>query len=65
MNPNEWKVTLCREPYLRNTTWQHKDKPSAMTRAYHLQELHSCQVAIINASKRIYVFAKAYYARKS
>jgi len=61
----EWKVTLCREPFLRNTTWQHKDRPSAETRAYHLAELHSCTVSKINATKRIYVHASAYYARKS
>jgi hypothetical protein len=61
---NEWKVTLCREPFLRNTTWQHKDKPSAMIRAYNLQMIHNCTVSVINASKRIYVHAAAYYARK-
>jgi len=62
---NEWKVTLCREPFFRNTTWQHSDRPSAERRAYHLAELHNCTVSKISITRRIYVHAAAHYARKS
>jgi hypothetical protein len=57
----QWKVTLLREPYLPNKTWEN-DRPRAFQRAYSLAELHNCTYNVINASKRIYVFAKAYYA---
>jgi len=56
----DWKVTLIRQPWLENKTW-HDDKARAFARAYSLADLHSCQYAVINASKRIYVFAKMYY----
>jgi hypothetical protein len=59
----QWKVVLLREPYLPNKTWE-DDKSRAFARAYSLVEAHNCTYNVINASKRIYVFAKAYYAKE-
>jgi hypothetical protein len=58
---DKWTTILIREPYLANAKWT-DDKTRAFQRAYSLCELHSCQCSVINASRRIYVFAKAYYA---
>jgi hypothetical protein len=58
---DKWTTILVREPYMPNARWI-DDKPRAFERAYSLAELHHCVVAPINASRHIYVFAKAYYA---
>lgn len=58
---NTWKVILIRQPFLTNTTWV-DEKRRAFERAYSLAELHGCNISVLNASQRIYVFAKAYYA---
>jgi hypothetical protein len=63
---NEWRVILVRQPFHDNVVWKAKDRPSAEQRAYALTELHGrCSASVIGASKRIWVHATAWYARKS
>jgi hypothetical protein len=62
---NEWKVILIRQPFQENVTYKCVDKPAASTRAYMLSQQHPhCNIAVINSSRRIWVYASAFYARK-
>lgn len=62
---NEWTVILVRQPFMENVRYKFTDKYNATERAYSLARLHpKCTVSVIAASRRIWVHASAFYARK-
>ena len=61
----EWSVILLKAPKYNDKTWFHSDYASAATRAWALQDLHSCKAETDRENRTITVDATDYYNKPS